>query len=105
MARHASAAGRVKDLIVKHRTELNRVFNGTGFNLTRTVSREAGRTMGSISTPDMLWVLGGMWLLGVMVPTKSQHRGLVLLLLTSASVFLGITLCLGYTAQPFKPFF
>ena len=61
--------------------------------------------MGGFNPPDILWVLGVLWLLGLMVPTSFQHRGLVILLLTGASLIFGISLGLGYAAQPFKPFF
>jgi hypothetical protein len=38
----------------------------------------------------MLWVLGLLWVLVVMVPTSFQHRSFLFLLLTGASVILGI---------------
>jgi hypothetical protein len=54
-----------------------------------------------IGAPEILWVLGLLCVLVMMVPTSFQHRGLLFLLLTGASVILGVALGIGEATRAF----
>ena len=54
-----------------------------------------------ISTSELLWSLGALWVLGLMIPIRFQNRTILLLLLTGASLILGIAWGLGNALRPF----
>jgi hypothetical protein len=54
-----------------------------------------------IGAAEMLSALGLLRVVAVMNPTSFQHRGLVFLLPTEASVILSFKLCIGEAARAF----
>ena len=54
-----------------------------------------------VTGSEILLGLGVLWVAGLLVPTSFQHRGILFLLLTGASLLLGVALSLGQLGRSF----